>query len=464
MATQITATLPTLDFPQEVDYPTQEDWAAFSAAAELNFGILGGDWSTQMQNWKDQANAMSIELNNNADLAQSIANYQGDWTSKGYSLGQSVSVSGIYYICKLTHATGQNPTAVGSIYWNLAIGNWNLKVDTNMSGYTSKTTPVDADLLALSDSTSTFGIKKLSWANIKATLKTYFDTLYVTLSGNQTIAGVKTFSSSPVVPTPTTDFQATTARSTNITVNVGSGQTYTTINQALEYLSGFYPLHKTTGVTATINLKAGFIMNEQVLVRGLNLGWITIVGEAAETIITHTSLTTAFNGGYPAFGVDKGGTSPVIGQLFRFNVEKVGGSKHGLFTYGAGSSAEVLSGKGFIGAGTYGIIAGNGSTISAAVANVSNAGTYGIIASNGSTINAYSANASNAGTCGIIANDGSTISAAGAIIQNQTTGTSRVIVQYGSHIEAASINITGGTVPALSQTANTLTGYGIIYQ
>lgn len=128
MATQITANLPTLNFPREVDYPTQEDWAAFSAAAELNFGILGSGWSTQMQLWKAQANAMSIESNNNANLAQSIANYQGDWTSQGYTLGQSVSVSGIYYICKLTHATGQNPTTGGSIYWNLALGNWSLKV------------------------------------------------------------------------------------------------------------------------------------------------------------------------------------------------------------------------------------------------------------------------------------------------------------------------------------------------
>jgi len=129
MATQITATLPTLDFPREVDYLTQEDWAAFSSAAEENFGILGGDWSTQMQLWKDQANAMSIESNNNSDLAQSIANYQGDWTSQGYTLGQTVSVSGVYYICKLTHITGQNPTTGGSLYWNIALGNWNLKVN-----------------------------------------------------------------------------------------------------------------------------------------------------------------------------------------------------------------------------------------------------------------------------------------------------------------------------------------------
>ena len=380
---------------------------------------------------------------------------------------------------------------------------------------------------------------------------------YVSLTGNQTIAGTKTFSSSPIVPTPTTDFQATTARSTNITVNVGTGQTYTTINQALEYLSGFYPLHKTTGVTATINLKSGFIMNEQVLVRGLNLGWITIVGEDAETIITHTALTTAFNGtNYPAFGVDKGGTSPVIGQLFRFNVEKVGGNKHGLMTVGAGSSASVLSGKGFIGAGALGILTDNASTINANGANCSNAGTYGIYASNGSTINADTincsnagangivaqigstinadsancssagadgivaslsstvnangancsnagingisidnastvnangancsnvtsngiyavnastvnangANCSNAGSVGIYANTASTVNANGAIIQNQTIGGARVVVQGGSHIEASAIDTTGGTVQAFSQAINTLTGDGIIYQ
>ena len=186
MATQITADLPTLDFPREVDYPTQEDWAAFSAAAELNFGILGGGWSTQMQLWKTEANAMSTEFNTNATIAQGLANYQGDWTSKGYTLGQTVSVSGIYYICKLTHATGQNPTTGGSIYWNLAIGNWNLKVNTDMSGYTSKDTPVDADLIPLSDSAATFGIKKLTWANLKATIMSSFGVMINTLTSKTT--------------------------------------------------------------------------------------------------------------------------------------------------------------------------------------------------------------------------------------------------------------------------------------
>jgi hypothetical protein len=42
----------------------------------------------------------------------------------------------------------------------------------------SKTTPVDADMIGLMDSAASNMLKKLSWANIKATLKTYFDTLY----------------------------------------------------------------------------------------------------------------------------------------------------------------------------------------------------------------------------------------------------------------------------------------------
>ena len=316
----------------------------------------------------------------------------------------------------------------------------------------------------------------------------YVENSVVKLTGNQTVAGIKTFSSSPIVPTPTADFQSVPLRSTNITVDVGAGQTHTTINQALEYLSGFYPMYKKSGVTATINLKAGFVMAEQVLVSGIDLGWITIVGEDAETIITHTSLTTAFNyTNYPAFGVDKGGTSPVIGQLFRFNVEKVGGNKHGLITLGAGSSADVLNGKGFIGAGTNGLYAVNSSTINAYEANCSNAGSVGIYAVNSSTINAYEANCSNAGsvgisavtgstinaqysncsnagTNGIYAETGSTINAYEAVIQNQTTGDSRVRAAFGATINAAGINTTGGTVPALSQAANTLTSNGIIYQ
>jgi len=86
LITPITATFPALNFPKEVDYPTQEDWAAFSAAAELNYGILSGTWSDKSEEFKAQTNNLALEIQEigenainaiSLDTIEDLATYAG---------------------------------------------------------------------------------------------------------------------------------------------------------------------------------------------------------------------------------------------------------------------------------------------------------------------------------------------------------------------------------------------------
>lgn len=55
----------------------------------------------------------------------------------------------------------------------------NIADGITISGVASKTTPVDADDAVILDSAASDAPKLLSWANIKATLKAYFDPFYI---------------------------------------------------------------------------------------------------------------------------------------------------------------------------------------------------------------------------------------------------------------------------------------------
>lgn len=96
---------------------------------------------------------------------------------------------------------GNNPTT--------ATVNWQVENVTDYSILANKTTPVDADLLALGDSASSFSLKKLTWANIKATLKTYFDTLYKVAS-SETVAGIIELATNAEAQAGTDDLRAIT--------------------------------------------------------------------------------------------------------------------------------------------------------------------------------------------------------------------------------------------------------------
>ncbi len=66
------------------------------------------------------------------------------------------------------------------------------------------------------------------------TTKTYVDDSTVGISGDETVAGVKTFSSSPIVPTPTTDYQASTKKYVDDTAVAGAPNASTTVKGIVE--------------------------------------------------------------------------------------------------------------------------------------------------------------------------------------------------------------------------------------
>jgi hypothetical protein len=65
----------------------------------------------------------------------------------------------------------------------LIIANYILgKIGAYFFGLTPKTTPVDADTITINDTEAGNVLKKLTFTNLKAFLKTYFDTLYISES------------------------------------------------------------------------------------------------------------------------------------------------------------------------------------------------------------------------------------------------------------------------------------------
>lgn len=115
-------------------------------------------------------------------LATQSGTFSG--TSSGTNTGDQTSVSG-----NAGTATAlQNARTIDGQSFD---GTGNITVIApGTHAATSKATPVDADELPLVDSAASNVLKRLTWANLKATLKTYFDALYP--SGSGTSSGTNT--------------------------------------------------------------------------------------------------------------------------------------------------------------------------------------------------------------------------------------------------------------------------------
>lgn len=245
----------------------------------------------------------------------------------------------------------------------------------------------------------------------------------------------------------------------NITVTVGDGGDYATINEALAALSEKYPLYANTGIRATVSLLTGFVMAEQVICTGIDMSWVTITSVDAEVTIARSALSINTGGSfndtiYGAFVATLGGRSPIINATFSMDTSGTGGGRYGLVASGAGSSSLILPQKGFKNCNTANIYAAYGGAISA-VAAVLTGGNGGCAVLNGSA----SIEGSNCSGC-----TGYGIQVIGgflcAISVNARKGgedsAQDITVFNGGIIQAK--NATGG----VSQTANTPTSSGLI--
>jgi hypothetical protein len=80
-------------------------------------------------------------------------------------------------------------------------------IASNVHGAISKTTPDDVDELAILDSASSWTLKKLTWANLKATLSLNFANIFANIAGSAS----QSFSMSTATPDTNTTQGATTA-------------------------------------------------------------------------------------------------------------------------------------------------------------------------------------------------------------------------------------------------------------
>ena len=99
----------------------------------------------------------------------------------------------------------------------------------------------------LSLANSTFSLNSATQGTLAQVANKADDNAVVKLSGAQSVAGVKTFSDSPIVPTPTTDYQAATKKYVDDNAGGGSSGTWTTLPVADFGSTGLALLFNDTG-------------------------------------------------------------------------------------------------------------------------------------------------------------------------------------------------------------------------
>lgn len=129
---------------------------------------------------------------------------------------------------------------------------------------------------------------------------------------------------------------------TTLTVTVGSGGDYSTINAALTALRAKVRGYTNGGRATTISLLTGFTMSEQVICdHGVDLSWITITSVDAEVPIARSAITeqtTGLGDGFESTGAYRaafmgGGSArmPTLGCKMAMDTSGVANDQSGIF-------------------------------------------------------------------------------------------------------------------------------------
>lgn len=137
----------------------------------------------------------------------------------------------------------------------------------------------------------------------------------------------------------------------NVLLTVGAGGQFSTINAALETASKLkIRPYVFGGFTVEVRLLTGFVMAEQVYIKGIDLSYVIITSVDSEVAITRSSLTIQIDGGsdsdFPVFSATNGGRLPIINVLFNMDASGSAAGRTFMYVRDVGSSGYVGQGKG----------------------------------------------------------------------------------------------------------------------